>query len=579
MMRTLCVILARAGSKGLLNKNVLAVAGRPMIAHTIEHARAAACLEKIVVSTDGPAIAQAARELGVRVVDRPAELAGDTATVAAAARHAIETVERESQTRYDAVVILYGNVPLRPADLIDRAIAKLAATGADSVQSVSPVGKMHPYWMKTLGGPDGDVLQPYQANSVDRRQDLPPVYSLDGGIIAVRRDCLLSADQADPHAFLGRDRRAILTQRGEVIDVDTAADLAIAEAALAGRPAHPPAVTIAGRTIGPDQPVYVIAELGVNHDGSLDRAMALADAAKNAGADAIKIQCFDPRKLLSAQAMLAEYQRSQADDVFAMLEKLQLDADAMAKLRDKARAMGLGFIATCFSLEDVAVMRSLDVDAVKIASPDCVNLPLLESLKPLGKAMLVSTGAATIDELQPAARLLADHPTVFLQCVSAYPVADGDAALGGIGDLPAGFVRGYSDHTTNVQTGMLTAAAGAAVIEKHLTYDRSAVGPDHAASFEADRFAEYVRLIRQAESMRGEGGKRLLACERDVRRVSRQSVCVVRDLPAGYVLRRADLTLKRPGTGIMASRLPGLIGRRLVRPVQVNHLLREDDVA
>jgi len=227
-MRTLGVILARAGSKGLPGKNLADLCGRPLLAWTIEHSRAAKCLDHIVVSTDGPALAAEAVRHGITVVDRPADLASDTATVDSAARHAVETIEHQSGQRFDAVVILYGNVPLRPADLIDRAVAKLAATHADSVQSVCPVGKMHPYWMKKLGASgagETDRLEAYQPNTIYRRQDLPPVYMLDGGIIAVTRQSLFTVVPGQPHAFLGGDRRAVVTAPGEVADVDTAVDL------------------------------------------------------------------------------------------------------------------------------------------------------------------------------------------------------------------------------------------------------------------------------------------------------------------------------------------------------------------
>ncbi|MFP4145602.1 MAG: cytidylyltransferase domain-containing protein [Phycisphaeraceae bacterium] len=234
-MKTLGVILARAGSKGLPRKNALPLAGRPMIAWTVQHARQSASLSRYLVSTDGEELASIARDAGAEVILRPPELAHDTATVDAAARHALEQAEAEAGETFDAVVILYGNVPLRPADLTDRAVAKLARTGCDSVQSVCPVGKMHPYWMKQLAGDAGDVLEPWVENQVYRRQDLPPVYMLDGGIIAVTRASLLTTAPDQPHAFLGRDRRAVVTEPGEVVDVDTATDLRVAEAILADR--------------------------------------------------------------------------------------------------------------------------------------------------------------------------------------------------------------------------------------------------------------------------------------------------------------------------------------------------------
>lgn len=590
-MRTLCVILGRAGSRGLASKNVRPVAGRPMVQWTVDQAMAAkrrGVVDRVVLSTDGEAIAAAGRAAGCEVIDRAPALADDTATVDAAARDAVQRIEASSDGAgggaWDAVVILYANVPKRPTDLIDRAVAKLNETGCDSVQSLCPVGKAHPFWMKRLGGATGDALLPYEENAVYRRQDLPPVFALDGGIIAVRRASLFIERPGDPHAFLGADRRAVVTEPGAVVDVDDAADLAVADALLRREvEADAPSVVIASRPIERDGEPYVIAELGVNHDGSLDRALALVDVAAEAGADAVKVQLFEADRLLSAEAELASYQQGAASDARAMLDALQLDVEAMAAVKQRAHAAGLGFIVTPFSIASVEAMRALGPDAVKIASPDCVNAPLIEAMGVVDAPMLISTGAARRDEWHP---IVAGHrsgrPTAILHCVSAYPTPMAHAALGAIPALreAVGWPIGYSDHTTDPNTGALAVAAGAVILEKHLTYDTGASGPDHAASFDPAAFAEYVRRIRSAATARGGGDlNAVVPIEADVRRVSRQSVCATRDLDAGQTLGPDDLTIKRPGTGIPAAMRDALIGRRLARPVAADHLVHEADLA
>lgn len=225
------MVLARAGSKGLVGKNERIVAGRPMLTWTLEHALGSALVDRVVLSTDSTALLQLAEQAGVHRIARPAHLATDTATVQDAAAHAVEESERLFATQFAQVVLLYANVPIRPMDLTDRAVRRLCATGCDSVQSVCEVGKHHPYWMKRLAGVDGEQLVAFRRNSVDRRQNLPPVYELDGGIIAVRRS-LLQSGLSHPHAFLGEDRRAVVTQRGDVVDVDDCFDLAVAETIL-----------------------------------------------------------------------------------------------------------------------------------------------------------------------------------------------------------------------------------------------------------------------------------------------------------------------------------------------------------
>jgi len=227
--RVLAVVIGRAGSKGLPRKNALPVAGVPMIAHSVRFALASRSVERVIVSTDGAEIAEIARAEGADVFLRPDAVSNDTATVDSAVRHAVEA----SGSRAETIVILYGNVPVRPADLADRAVARLHETGADSVQSYYRVGKTHPFWMSRLDE-SGRVSQ-FIENRIYRRQELPPLFMPDGGVIAVRRASLFDVREGEPHAFFGRDRRGIETREGDVVDVDTALDLAVAEAILNSR--------------------------------------------------------------------------------------------------------------------------------------------------------------------------------------------------------------------------------------------------------------------------------------------------------------------------------------------------------
>lgn len=245
--RAVAVILARAGSKGLPHKNALPVAGRPCLAWSIEHARAASSVALTVVSTDGSALADIARGEGVLTIERPGELAGDSATVDAAARHAVEELEAGRASGLnrrvpigdtDPVVILYGNVPVRPAGLVDRAVEMLRRTGCDSVQSYTPVGKHHPWWTAQLDASSGSV-RPWEGDVLNhntfRRQDLPPAYIPDGGVIVVTRRALFNhvvGATPGPHQFFGVDRRGVLNREGAVVDIDTRIDLLVADAVL-----------------------------------------------------------------------------------------------------------------------------------------------------------------------------------------------------------------------------------------------------------------------------------------------------------------------------------------------------------
>jgi CMP-N,N'-diacetyllegionaminic acid synthase len=229
-MKTLGVILARAGSVGLTGKHLRLLQGRPVIEYTFDHAFDSALLDQVVVSTDCPGVARLARTYQLPVVDRPAELATSDASVQDVLIHAVRSIGES----FDAVVCLYGNVPVRPAGLIDSAIAHLRETNCDSVRSFCPVGKWHPAWMSTLAG---DTVNRLQAGSIHRRQDLAPLFLHDGGVLACTRSSLWRgvATPTDPHAFFGTDLRAVRTEPGDVVEIDHPRDLYWAEAVLRDR--------------------------------------------------------------------------------------------------------------------------------------------------------------------------------------------------------------------------------------------------------------------------------------------------------------------------------------------------------
>lgn len=240
-MKATAIILGRGGSKGLPRKNLLRIAGRPCVQWTIEAARASQLVGDIVLSSDDAEMLDLARESGVIAINRPADLANDSARVDDAARHAVRTlVERKELDAAAPLVVLYANVPVRPVDCIDRAISRLVETGCDSVQSYQPVGKHHPWWTARVEERNGSVT-PWEGDvlnhGVFRRQDLPPAYVPDGAVIALTRRALMLEVRSvptGPHAFFGKDRRGIMNPEGSVVDIDTRMDMLVAEAMLCG---------------------------------------------------------------------------------------------------------------------------------------------------------------------------------------------------------------------------------------------------------------------------------------------------------------------------------------------------------
>ncbi len=359
---------------------------------------------------------------------------------------------------------------------------------------------------------------------------------------------------------------------------------------------------IGDREISAEHPPYVIAEIGVNHDGDAERARQLVRAAADAGADAVKFQLFDADLLMSRSAKLAAYQRASGEsDPIEMLRRLSLGVGQLAPAVEEARARGVHAIVTVFSLELVEQAERLPWDAYKTASPDIVHRPLLDRLASTGRPMVVSTGASTLAEVSRAVSWLTPirERVALLQCVSAYPTPEEESALEGIPALADVFGGpiGYSDHTASVWTPLPAVVCGAVILEKHLTYDRTAKGPDHAASLTPDRFARYVKVARSAYELCREGvvarrecgprargfgitpNKTVRPIEADVRQVSRQSVTTRRAIGAGEVIAASDLTFKRPGTGIEPWRAAEVVGRRAARPLDADVPVTENDVS
>lgn len=586
----LAIIPARAGSKGLPGKCVAPLLGRPLIEYTIRHALAARRVGAICVTTDSAEAACVARRLGAFVVDRPAELATDTASVDAALRHALESYERDHPSfRADVIVLLYANVPIRAADIIDRTVEHLIRTGADSVRTVAPVGKTHPDWLHRL---DGDRMTPFRPNLIHRRQDLEPVFYHDAAVVAVTRGSLFMPPSGpdDHHAFFGRDRRAVIQTPDACVDIDTALDLRIAEAVLAASNDLTGMATrgfrIGRHEIGAPGRVFVIAEAGVNHDGDCGNARRLVEAAREAGADAVKFQAFSADRLAARDAASCAYQQSHAaaTSQHEMLRKLELSEAAFAELRCAADECGLEFLATPFGVPEVEMLVRLKAPAIKLASSDLVNVPLLRTAVRSGLPLILSTGAADLAEVDAAVARLrgegAGERFALLHCISRYPTSLGETNLRAISMLAGRYGRpaGFSDHTPDVPTGALAVAAGAAILEKHLTLDRDAAGPDHFFSLTPRDFAEYVASAREAAAALGDGRIACTEGQREVRRLARGAIVARTDIRRGVVLTEDMLSVQRPCDGIEAGQWDAVLGRVAARDLPAGTRLRWEDI-
>jgi len=317
--------------------------------------------------------------------------------------------------------------------------------------------------------------------------------------------------------------------------------------------------------------VFIIAEAGVNHNGSLDLALRLADAAKASGADAVKFQTFRADLIATRSAHKAPYQErttAHAESQFEMLQRLELDAAAHRCLIDHCRQIGIQFLSSPFDAQSADLLATMDVPLYKVPSGEITNLPFLKHLARKGRPLILSTGMSTLGEVEEAVNVLqaaGASKLTLLHCVTEYPAPYAEVNLRAMHTLKCAFGLpvGYSDHTPGIDIAIAAVALGAEVIEKHLTLDRSLLGPDHAASLEPSELQQMVVAIRHVEAALGTGIKAPAPCELPNLSVARKSVVAARLLPAGHQLRIGDLDIKRPGNGLAPKLLPELIGRTL----------------
>ncbi|MGB0960090.1 MAG: N-acetylneuraminate synthase family protein [Halocynthiibacter sp.] len=346
-----------------------------------------------------------------------------------------------------------------------------------------------------------------------------------------------------------------------------------------------PHLMLGDRRISALNPTYVIAEIGVNHNGSAQLAHDMIDAAAQAGADAVKFQTFRTEDLILTGTPKADYQQDTTGDggQESMLKALELPIEVFADLKEHCREAGVDFMSTAFDHRSLDAVGKLDPICLKWPSGELNNTPLLRQAAGMGFPILLSTGMGSITEISAAIDTLTAggcEDIVILQCVSNYPARIEDQNLRAMQNMAQVFGRpvGFSDHTIGPYAAIAARALGMAILEKHFTMDCKMDGPDHSASIEPREFADMVTLLRQIEAGLGNGVKRPLSAEDNIKKVARKSLVYSADFAAGHLLAPRDLIAKRPGSGIAPNHVDSFLGLPLKTSVKANDLVKRNDV-
>ncbi|WP_051899204.1 pseudaminic acid synthase [Sciscionella sediminilitoris] len=345
-------------------------------------------------------------------------------------------------------------------------------------------------------------------------------------------------------------------------------------------------VRIGSREVGPGRPTYVIAEAGANHNRDLDTALRLIDVAAESGADAVKFQTYTAEGLYSRKTPTMSYLTDadlleNQESVFEMIKRVEIPWEWHDELAEHASRAGIDFLSTPFEEKAVDLLERLDIPAYKIASYEVNHLPLIERCAATGKPLIISTGMASLTDIERAldtANAAGASQIVLLHCAVNYPPRFEDLNLRAIGTLASAFgiPIGWSDHTMGHTADVVAVALGACVVEKHYTLSRDQDGPDHPFALEPDELTSMVTAIREAEDSLGSSVKRVTEAEHELFRLGRRSLVAAGAIAAGKPLARADIAVKRPGYGIAVHELDRLVGKVASRDIEADEILTWD---
>ena len=328
---------------------------------------------------------------------------------------------------------------------------------------------------------------------------------------------------------------------------------------------------------------FIIAEIGVNHNGSVELARKMIKSASSCGVDAVKFQTFVSEDLVTKNAKTAKYQEENANEhsQLEMLKKLELSFDDFYELKKYAEECGLIFLSSPFDIKSVDLLERLNVNLYKLGSGELNNFELIDYVLKTNKPLIISTGMASLDEIKETYDYIGNkNNLVILHCITGYPTAFEEANLNFIKTLQEKFdvPIGFSDHSLGIELPIAAVALGACVVEKHFTLDKTLEGPDHKASLNPDEFKAMVSAIRNVEVAMGDGIRKFSENENEIKKVARKSIILNNDIKKGAIVEREMLSIKRPGTGIASKYINDVVGKTVNRNLKSGHVLKWNDL-
>ena len=590
MIKIIAIIPARSGSKRLPNKNIKLLSGIPLIVHSINYAKENH-IDKILVSTDDVSIKEIALQYGAEVMDRPKDLATDDSPTIDTLKQVMENVSGN----YDFVVVLQPTNPLRPKNLLQDALKSMKEGNFESLMTVSRNEQK-------LGEITNEKFVPFNYYIGQRSQELEPLY-YENGLLYIAKPSLILEGK-----LLGVNHMPFIVNHPFAkVDIDIQEDFDYAEYLLnkttnnqqpsprapslraqSRSERHKQPITnnqcieIAGRKIGHDYPPLVIAELGINHEGSLKVAKEMVDAAHRAGVEIVKHQTHIVDDEMSGAAKKV-IPGNATVSIYEIMKRCALNEIDELALKNYVESKGMIFISTPFSRAAANRLEKMNVPAYKIGSGECNNYPLLEHIASFGKPVILSTGMNTIESIQKALAIFEKHqvPVALLHTTNLYPTPSHLVRLGAMTTMHNAFldkVFGLSDHTLNNNACLGAVALGASILERHFTDHMNRTGPDIVCSMDELATKELITGSKEIWQMRG--GIKAPAKEEQVTiDFAFATVCTIAPIKKGEPFTKENIWVKRPGTGeILAEHFNDLLGKVALRDIENDEQLSWVDV-
>ena len=571
-LNILAIIPSRKGSTRAPGKNMKIIGGKPLICYTIEEALKSNLISNIVLINDILETEELAKKFNIERIEEPERLAKNGIPALDVVRYVLDYLTKTEREKPDFIIYLQPTSPLRTHTQIDEALNLLIDSNSDSIVSVGEI-KERPEWMFKFK--EKNKLEKYSEKFSTGHYENEKLFLLNGAIFAFKTECV----EKFKKVLYEMNPIGYPMDKISSLDIDTNLDMAMVENILDKKNKI---FKIGDRKIGENFPPFIIAEIGINHEGNLEKAKRMVLDACNAGAECVKFQSHIVNDEMSPHAKEVIPSHTN-ESIYNIIEKCSLSEKEEIKLKNYVEELGMIYLCTPFSRESANRLERMNVLAYKIGSGECNNYPLIKHIASFGKPIILSTGMNNLDSISKSVKILEENnvPYAILQCTSIYPTPYEKIRLTAINELKEKFpnaIVGLSDHSVSIYPCFGAIPLGARILEKHFTSDKSWTGPDIPLSITPNKLKQLI-IGSNAIYKSLQGKKEIFEEEKSTIKFAHSSVVTIKDIQKGDKFNKENIWVKRPGTGeIKSEEFEKILGKSASKTIKKDTQLRYEDV-